>query len=418
MDVPVSPQTARRRRAKRVAIGVAGAVTLGLISLGLMRLEPAPPSVERATVWIDTVKRGEMLRQVRGIGTLVPEEIRWIAATTDGRVERLVLQAGTAVGPDSVILELSNPELSLAVQDAESQARVARAQLTELRVRLASQRLDQRAVLARVASESNQARLRADAHEQLARDGLVAAIDLKIARENAAETAEQLRIERERLASAEEAVSAQLDAKKIEVEQKEALARLKRSQREALTVRAGMAGVLQVVSVEVGQRVGPGANLARVAQPAKLKAVVRVPETQAKDVALGQEATIDTRNGVVAGHVMRVDPAVQNGTVAVDLAIDGELPPGARPDLSVDGTIELERLTDVLHVGRPAQGQSGGTIGLFRLQSGSDLAERVTVHLGRASVSTIEIVEGLAEGDQVILSDMSTWDSADRVRLE
>jgi HlyD family secretion protein len=417
MDIP-RPSQARRRRIQRIAMGAAGLLALGLITLGLSRLKPAPPSVERATVWIDSVKRGEMLRQVRGVGTLVPEEIRWIPATTDGRVERLVLQAGTRVTADSVILELSNPELTLAVQDAESQAKMAHAQLTELRVRLASQRLDQQAVLARVESQNNQARLKAEANEQLAREGLVAAIDLRIAKETAAETAEQLRIERERLASANEAVKAQLDAKQLEVEQKEALAHLKRSQRDALRVRAGMTGVLQLVSVEVGQRVAPGANLARVAQPARLKAVVRVPETQAKDVALGQKATIDTRNGVIAGHVMRVDPAVQNGTVAVDLALDGALPSGARPDLSVDGTIELERLADVLYVGRPAQGQSDGTIGLFRLEPGTKLAQRVSVHLGRASVSTIEIVQGLKEGDQVILSDTSAWDNSDRIRLD
>jgi HlyD family secretion protein len=295
---------------------------------------------------------------------------------------------------------------------------MAHAQLTELRVRLASQRLDQQAVLARVESQNNQARLKAEANEQLAREGLVAAIDLRIAKETAAETAEQLRIERERLASANEAVKAQLDAKQLEVEQKEALAHLKRSQRDALRVRAGMTGVLQLVSVEVGQRVAPGANLARVAQPARLKAVVRVPETQAKDVALGQKATIDTRNGIVTGHVMRVDPAVQNGTVAVDLALDGALPSGARPDLSVDGTVELERLADVLYVGRPAQGQTDGTIGLFRLEPGTKLAQRVSVRLGRASVSTIEVVQGLKEGDQVILSDTSAWDNSDRIRLD
>jgi HlyD family secretion protein len=417
MDI-LLPSRARQRRIRRIAIAIGGASVLGLVTLGLSRLKPAPPAVDRATVWIDTVKRGEMLRNVRGVGTLVPEEIRWIPAVTEGRVERLVLQAGTTVRSDSVILELSNPELSLAVQDADSQAKMARAQLTELRVRLASQRLDQQAVLARVESQCHQARLKVEATEQLAAEGLVAAIDLKIARENATETAEQLRIERERLASANEAVKAQLDAKQIEVEQKEALARLKRSQLDALHVRAGMAGVLQQVPVEVGQRVMPGTNLARVAQPARLKAVVKVPETQAKDIQLGQRASIDTRNGVIAGHVTRIDPAVSDGTVAVDVALDGKLPSGARPDLTIDGTIELERLANVVHVGRPAQGQGDSQVGLFRLEPDGKIAARVKVHLGRASVSSIEVVEGLKEGDQVILSDTSAWDAFDRIRLQ
>jgi len=417
MDIAL-PSRARQRRIRRTAIAVGGALVLGLVTLGLSRLKPAPPTVDRATVWIDTVKRGEMLRNVRGVGTLVPEEIRWIPAVTEGRVERLVLQAGTTVKSDSVILELSNPELSLAVQDAQSQAKMARAQLTELRVRLASDRLTQQSALARAASLSNQARLKAEANEQLAVEGLVAGIDLKIARETAAETAEQFRIERERLASANEAIKAQLDAKQIEVEQKEALARLKRSQLDALHVRSGMAGVLQQVPVEVGQRVAPGTNLARVAQPARLKAVVKVPETQAKDIQLGQSASIDTRNGVIAGHVTRIDPAVNEGTVSVDVALDGALPSGARPDLTVDGTIELERLANVVYVGRPAQGQGDTQVGLFRLEPDGKIAVRAKVHLGRASVSSIEVVNGLREGDQVILSDTSAWDAFDRIRLQ
>jgi HlyD family secretion protein len=417
MDIP-RPSQARRRRIKRIVFGVATAVALTLITLGLSRLKPAPPSVERATVWIDTVKRGEMLRQVRGVGSLVPEEIRWIPAATEGRVERIVLQPGTAVDPDSVILELSNPELTLAVEDADSQAKVSRAQLTELRVRLAGQRLDQQAVLARTESQDNQARLKADASEQLAREGLVAAIDLKIATENAREAAEQVRIERERAASMKEAVEAQLAAKTLEVEQREALARLKRSQLDGLRVRAGLKGVLQLVPVEVGQRVAAGTNLARIAEPERLKAVVKVPETLAKDVQLGQRATVDTRNGEIAGHVARVDPAANEGTVAVDIALDGPLPKGARPDLTVDGTIELERLENAVYVGRPAQGQPDTQVGLFRLEPAGRDAVRVKVRLGRASVSTIEIVDGLKPGDQVILSDTSAWDAFDRIRLE
>jgi HlyD family secretion protein len=417
MDVP-RPSQARRRRIRRAAIGAGAALAVGLVTLGVSRLRPAPPSVERATVWIDSVKRGEMLRQVRGVGTLVPEEIRWIPAATDGRVERIVLQAGSTVRSDSVIIELSNPELTLAVQDAESQAKVARAQLTEVRVRLSGQRLDQQAVLARAEAQNNQARLKGEASEQLAREGLVAAIDLKIATANAHEAAEQVRIERERQASMDESVAAQLAAKALEVEQREAVARLKRSQRDGLRVRAGMSGVLQLVAVEVGQRVAPGANLARVAEPARLKAVVRIAETQAKDVQIGQKATVDTRNGEIPGHVLRVDPAAKEGTVAVDVALDGPLPKGARPDLTVDGTIELERLANVLYVGRPAQGQSEATTSLFRLGPGGKLAQRTKVRLGRASVSTIEVLEGLTESDQVILSDTTIWENFDRIRLE
>ncbi len=417
MDIP-RPSQARRKRIQRIGLTAGGVLALALTTLGLSRLKPAPPSVERATVWIDTVKRGPMLRQVRGVGTLVPEEIRWIPAISEGRVERIVIQPGTAVAPDSVILELSNPELTLAALTAESEARAARAGLTQLRVALASQRLDQEAVAARVQAENAQAQLRAETQESLAAQGLVADLDLKVARVTAAETANRHRIEQERLAIAGESVDAQLAAKQIEVEQKVALARLKRSQLDGLHVRAGMAGVLQQVPVEVGQRVAPGTNLARVAQPARLKAVVRIAETQAKDVQLGQRASIDTRNGLIAGHVMRIDPAVNEGTVAVDVALDGPLPSGARPDLTIDGTLELERLADVLFVGRPAQGQGDAQVGLFRLEPGGKLAARVPVRIGRVSVSSIEVVEGLKEGDQVILSDTSAWDAFDRIRLE
>jgi HlyD family secretion protein len=418
MDIP-RPSQARQRRRRRAALGAATAVALGLVTLGVSRLKPAAPAVERATLWVDTVKRGEMLRQVRGVGSLVPVEIRWIPAVTEGRVERLRLQPGTPVTPDSVILDLVNPELDLAVLDADAQARAARAQYTELRVRLAGQKLDQQAAAARVQAEYTQAQLRADMNERLAQSGLVADLDLKLARVTASEAANRHRIEQERLAISGESVEAQLDAKRIEVEQKEALARLKRSQRDALHVRAGMAGVLQQVPVEVGQRVAPGANLARVAQPARLQAVLKVPETLARDVQSGQKAVIDTRNGIVAGRVCRVDPAVQDGTVAVDVAFDdGPLPRGARPDLTVDGTIELERLENVLHVGRPAQGQDGGELGLFRLEPGEKAAGRVKVRLGRTSVSAVEIVDGLREGDRVILSDTSAWDAFDRIRLE
>jgi HlyD family secretion protein len=412
------PDLLEKKKRRRLAWAAVGVVAVVLLTLGVSRLKPAAPTVERATVVIDTVKRGEMVREVRGMGTLVPEEIRWIPAVTEGRVERLVLLPGTGrVTADSVILELSNPELEMQALDAESQARAAEARYTELKVRLESQLLDQKAAAARVGAESRQARLRADADAELAKNGLIAALNLKLSQSAADELEHREGIEQQRLGIAGQAIEAQLRAQQAEVDQRRSQARLRRSQVEALRVRAGIDGVLQVVPVEVGQRVTPGTNLARVARPDRLKAVVRVPETQARDVVPGQKAVVDTRNGVVNARVVRVDPAVQNGTVTVDLALVGELPKGARPDLTVDGTIELERLTDALHVGRPAMGQPQSTVGLFRLVKGTNEALRVRVRLGQASVSTIEVVEGLEVGDEVILSDTSAWDSADRIRL-
>ena len=416
MDIP-RPGVARQKRTRRILYGASAVAAVLLITLGLSRLKPAAPTVERATVWIDQVKRGPMLRQVRGLGTLVPEEIRWIPALTPGRVERIVTLPGTELKPDTVILELSNPELELEALDAESQLRGAEAQRIELKVRLRSQHLDQQAAAARVQAEYNQAKLRADADELLSEQGLLAEINYKVSRGTADELANRHRIEQERLEIADEAIQAQIAVQEAQVEQRRAFARLKRSQVKALSVRAGIAGMLQQVGVEMGQQVTPGTNLARVAQPEKLKAVIRIAETQAKDVQIGQVSAIDTRNGVVPGRVARIDPAVQNGTVTVDVALTGELPKGARPDLTVDGTIELERLEDVLYVGRPAQGQPESLVGLFRLGEGTSEAARVKVRLGRASVNTIEVVEGLKEGDQVILSDTSAWDAFDRIRL-
>ncbi len=416
MDI-ARPDLLEKKKKRQWAWAAVAVGAVVLVTLGVSRLKPAAPSVERATLVIDTVKRGEMVREVRGLGTLVPEEIRWIPAVTQGRVERLVLLPGTTVTPDSVILELSNPELEMQALDAESQARAAEARYTELKVRLASQLLDQKAAAARVQAESRQARLRADADGELAKSGLVARLNLKLSQSAADELEHREGIEQQRLAIAGQAIDAQLSVQQAEVEQRRAQARLRRSQFEGLRVRAGLAGVLQLVPVEVGQQVTPGTNLARVARPDRLKAVIRVPETQARDVVPGQKAVVDTRNGVVNARVVRVDPAVQNGTVTVDLTLVGELPRGARPDLTVDGTIELERLSDALHVGRPAMGQPQSTVGLFRLVKGTSEATRVRVRLGQASVSTIEIVEGLEIGDEVILSDTSAWDSADRIRL-
>ncbi|MCS6805933.1 MAG: efflux RND transporter periplasmic adaptor subunit [Acidobacteriota bacterium] len=416
MDIP-RPSVARRKRLRRALYGLIGLGLIVLITVGVSRLKPAPPSVERATVWIDTVKRGPMLRQVRGLGTLVPEEIRWIPAATEGRVERRLVQPGAVVKSDTVLLELSNPELEQAALEAKMQLRAAEAEYTNLRVQLESQLLTQRAQAAAVQAEYHQAKLQAEANEELAKDHLISDLILKLSQVRAEELSTRFEIEQKRLAIMAESVKAQLAVQQARVEQLRALYELRRSQVEALHVRAGTGGVLQQVLVEVGQQVTPGTNLARVADPTRLMAQIRIPETQAKDVQIGQTAAIDTRNGIVPGRVVRIDPAVQNGTVTVDVALEGPLPKGSRPDLSVDGTIEIERLEDVLYVGRPAFGQEKSTVGLFKLINGGREAVRVPVKLGRSSVNTIEILDGLQPGDQVILSDMSAWDAFDRIRL-
>ena len=417
MDIP-RPHAARRRRTRQLALAGGAALFVLGTTLGVSRLKPAAPSVARSAVVLDTVKRGPMVRQVRGMGTLVPEEIRWIPAATDGRVERVVVQPGTRVEADTVLVELSNPEVELRAIEAESQLRAAMAAYNDLRVRLQSQRLDQEAAAARVAAEMQQARLRAEADEELARQGLVADMTRKISRSAADELASRVEIEGKRLAIGHEAVASQLQVQAAEVEQRRALARLRREQLAGLKVRPGLAGVLQQVGVEVGQQVTPGTNLARVVQPERLKAVIRVPETQARDLQPGQPAAIDTRNGIVPGHVARVDPAAQNGTVTVDVSLAGALPWGARPDMTVDGTIELERLPDVLFVGQPAGAREGTDTTLFRVAPSGDEAERVPVRLGRTSATTVEIVRGLREGDRIVVSDTSAWEKSQRIRLE
>ena len=416
MDRPriVSPHRKRIRQAAYAG----GALALLLVTLGLSRLKPAAPSVDRSGVLIDAVKRGPMLREVRGLGTLVPEDVRWIPAAAEGRVERILIYPGSMVKADSVILELSNPELELQALDAESQARQAEAQYTELKVRLQSQQLDQKAAAARVQADYEQAKMQADTNTELARQGLIADLTRKLSDVAARELNNRNGIEQERLSIVSEAVEAQLAVQRALVAQRRAEARLRRSQVQALAISPGIAGMLQVVPVEQGQRVTIGTNLARVAVPDRLKAVIRVPETQAKDVQIGQKATVDTRNGFVDGKVSRKDPAAQNGTVTVDVALEGTLPQGAVPDLTVDGTIELERLTDIIYVSRPAQAQPNGTVGLFKLDPDGVGATRVKVGLGRSSVSTIEVTSGLVPGDQVVLSDTSAWDAYDRIRLK
>lgn len=416
MDIP-RPEAARKRRIRLVLYSVAGLGVLPLITMGLARLKPAPPSVDVATVWPDTVKRGPMLLQVHGLGTLVPQEILWIPATVDGRVERRPVLPGTALKADTILLELTNPELQQAALDAEWQVKAAEAQYNSLRAQLESQVMDQRSTAATVQSDFRQAKLQAETDEKLAKLGLGSElrVDISKARAEALETRNE--IEQNRVEVSQKSVQAQLAAQQARVEQLRALYELKRAQLRSLKVRAGADGVLQELPVEVGQRVTAGTILAKVAQPTKLKAQLKIAETQAKDIQLGQSASVDTHNGVIPGHVSRIDPASQNGTRTVDVKLDGALPKGAVPELSVDGTIELEHLNDVLYVGRPAFGQPNSTISLFKYEEGGKAANRVPVKVGRTSVNTIEILNGLKAGDKVILSDMSRWDNFDRVRL-
>ncbi|MDQ2825065.1 MAG: HlyD family efflux transporter periplasmic adaptor subunit [Verrucomicrobiota bacterium] len=416
MDVPREGVAAKKKKRRIIIIG-GTVVAVLLATFALSRLKPAVPSVDRSTVWIDTVKRGPMVRQVRGLGTLVPEEIRWIPANTEGRVEKIIVWPGTQVEADTVILEMTSPELEQSAHDAELQAKGAEAELTSLRATLQRELLDQESTTARVHSEYEQAKMERQTNDQLAKNGLVAELVYKTSKVKEAELANRDEIEKKRLAFSHDSIEPQLASKQAAVDQANQLAKLKLDQVEALHVKAGMAGVLQQLPVQIGQRVKIGDNLARVADPTKLKAEVKIAETQAKDIQIKQQAVIDTRNGVVKGHVTRVDPAVEQGTVKVDVAFDEALPKGARPDLSVDGTIELERLDNVVYVGRPAFGQENNTVGIFKLVTGSNDALRTPVKLGKSSVNTIEILNGLQPGDQVILSDTSAWDAHERIRL-
>ena len=408
---------AEAKRRRRILYSIAGIAAVALITLGLSRLEPAAPSVDRATVWLDTVKRGEMLRQVRGPGTLVPEEIRYISISNEGTVDRIVILPGPHVESDTIILEMTNPQLEQSTLDAELSLRAEEAEYADLKVRLESQLLNDQASAAKVESDYRQALLQTEADERLFADSLIPELTYKISKLRADELANRNEIEKRRLVIGAESVEAQLASKRARLEQTRALYRLRVDQLDELSVRAGIAGVLQEVPVEVGQRVPAGTVLAVVARPDRLKTELRIAETQAKDIVVGQSAKIDTRNGVIDGRVVRIDPAVREGTVTVDVALLGELPPGARPDLSVDGTIEIERLENVLYVGRPAYGQAGSRITLFRLLEDGRTATRVPVELGKSSVNTIEIISGLEIGDQVILNDISQYEDYDRIRL-
>jgi HlyD family secretion protein len=417
MDIQ-RPDQSKAKRRKRIIYGTIGVLALVGITVVLAKLKPAAPTVEMNLLYPDVVKRGQMLRQVRGLGTLVPEEIRWIAARTQGRVDKIILRPGAQVTPDSVILMLTNPDVEQAAANADSQLKAANAELENLKSTLESQVLAAESVAANAKADYETSKLRAEVNEQLFKDGLVSDLDRRLIAVTAEQYKARNEIEQKRFAFAKSSIAPQLAVKAAEVDRLRSQAKLRHDELDALTVRSSMNGVLSALPVEVGAQVNPGFNLARVADPSKLKAEIRIAETQAKDITIGLPAVIDTRNGTVEGKVGRIDPAVQNGTVTVDVFLSGELPRGARPDLSVDGTIELERLDNVLYVGRPAFGQENSTVGIFKIDPDGSYANRVQVKLGRSSVNFIEIVSGLQAGDRVFLSDMSQWDANDRIKLK
>ncbi|HEU5451376.1 MAG TPA: HlyD family efflux transporter periplasmic adaptor subunit [Terriglobales bacterium] len=426
MDI-ARPSAAKERRRRRIIYGVLGVVVIALVTLGLSRLKPAAPSVDRSTVWIDTVKRGSMLRQVRGLGTLTPTEIRWLPALSDGRVEKILVQVGQPVKADTVLVVLTNPQVEQAATDAEFALKAAEADLASQETQLNSAYLAQKSLAAKANTDYTQAKMKAETDAQLEKLGVISNQNAQISQSTAAQLATADQIEKERVAAAMQQLQASVAAQKAKVEQARALYDLAKKRLDAMSIRAGSDGVLQELSIpingtpqllQVGQQVTAGTTIAKVANPKKLKAELKIPETQAKDVELGQPAQVDTHNGVIAGKVIRIDPSVQNGTRTVDVSLEGDLPPGAVPDLSVDGTIDLERLDNVLYVGRPAFGQEKSTVGMFKLEPDGKTAARTQVQLGRSSVNTVEILGGLKEGDQVVLSDMSRWDAFDRIRLE
>lgn len=413
MDIARPPKS-KRSRYVMIAVGIA---VVGIATVALGRLKPAAPAVERSTVWIDSVRLGTMLRSVRGSGTLVPERIRWVSAVTAGRVERVNVRPGATVTAGSVLLELSNPDVQLQSLEAQRGLTAAQAELLNLRTTLETNRLNQRAAVAAARAQHQSAVRDAAAAETLATRNMIPANELSRTRENAQQLATRIEVEDARLALITEAADSQVALQRAQVERMRAIAEFQQQRVRSMVVTAGAEGVVQDLDLQPGQWVVSGTTLARVVEPGRLKAVVRIPETQARDIALGQTASVDTRNGIVAGSVVRIDPAAQNGTVAVDIGLEGALPRGARPDLTVEGTIELERLDRVLFVGRPAYGQPEGQVSLFRLAPDGKTAERVSVQLGKSSVNTVEVTRGLRAGDRIIISDMSQYDNVDRVRL-
>jgi HlyD family secretion protein len=415
VDIPRAP--ARRGR-KQLLYGGLAVLGLALATAGLRSLKPAAPSVDRAAVWIDSVQRGPLLIEVRGPGTLVPERVRWISAVTAGRVEKRLAEPGQEVNPDTELLELSNPDVQLEALESERQLTVAQGDRVNMRTSLETTRLNQEGNVAAAKSAYLDAKRNAEASSDLARKELISSMEASRAQDRVVELQTRYEVEEKRLAVMTEATDSQLRLQDAQVSRLRAVVDFQRERIRSMKVMAGAHGVLQELPLEVGQWAQSGAVLARLVEPGRLKAVLRIPETQAKDLTIGQPAAIDTRNGIVKGAVARIDPAVQNGTVTVDVRLEGEMPRGARPDLSVDGTIQVERLDNVLHVGRPAYGQANSTVGLFKLAADGREATRVNVRLGRTSVNTVEVLGGLQPGEKVIISDMSRWDGVDRVRVE
>jgi HlyD family secretion protein len=420
MDIVRDESVKRKKRQKQMLLGAAAVLAVVGITLGVGTLKPAAPSVEYTTIWPDTVKRGSMMRQVRGLGTLVPipEDVRLIPAETDVRVERVIVLPGTPVTPDTVIMELSNPTVSQEAIASDLDVKSAEAEYHNTQAKVNSELGVTKAEAATVEAEYENAKRDAEANKELNKIGVLSDSALKASLAKAHEMEVRRKIEEERIAESTEAIKTQMAVQQANIDQKHAMAQLRNRQLDALKVRAGISGVLQELPVQVGQRVAQGTILAKVVQPDHLKAELKIPETQAKDIVIGQNAEIDTHNGVVKGRVSRIDPAVLNGTVTVDVKLDEAAPKGARPDLSVDGTITLEKLDNVLYVGRPAFGQEKSTVSMFKIDPDGKGANRTPVELGRSSVNTIEVIRGLKEGDQVILSDMSRWDNQERIRLD
>ena len=419
MDI-ARPELKRQKRRRQIIWSVVALIVLVGVTVGISRLKPASPTVDRSTIWTDTVKRGSMLRQVRGLGSLIPshEDVRQIPAETEATVIRIDKLPGSQVTADTVLVEMVNPQLEQEALDAQLQVKAAQAEYQSLRVKLDSDLMNEKAGAATVNADYNEAQRQASTDKSLYDLGVISGLQAKASAGKAQEMVTRDQIEDERLKVNKEAIASQLAVQQAKVDQMRALAQLKQQQLDKLKVRAGVDGVLVEMPLQVGQHVLPGTELAKIVQPNHLMAELKIPETQARDVQIGEPASVDTHNGVIAGEVSRVDPAVQNGTVTVDVKLTGELPKGARPDLSVDGTIDLEKLDNVLYVGRPAFGQESSTISMFKLDPTGNGASRVQVKTGKASVNQIEIDSGLKEGDTVILSDMSRWDNTDRVRLE
>jgi HlyD family secretion protein len=415
MDIP-RHGIARNKKIRRVTFLVAFILAASAAAYGLSRLKPASPTLERATLWSDKVKRGLMLRDIRGTGTLVPEDIRWIPTVRDGLVEKINVRIGDNVNPSTIVAELSNADLLQALMDSGLQIKAAEADLINMNTSHENEAISQQILIANLDATSQHAKLQADTNDELAKRGLIGQLAVRLSRLDADNAVSQLEREKQRVAINAKSAQAQIAAQEARLDQLRETHQLRKRQVEELKIKAGVYGILQLLSIEGGQHIAAGTPIAKVAEPGRLKAQLRIAETQAKDILVGQNASIDTRNGIVPGRVVHIDPAAVQGTVTVDVQLDGALPKGARPDLSIDGTIEIERLNNVLYVGRPTSGQQDSAVQMFKLLPNGE-AVRTLVRIGRVSVSSIEILEGLREGDEVILSDMSTWASQDRIRL-